>query len=143
MQPTTLATTTVTPRVRHTVRSTAMVTLVLCISSRSTSMTLPKHTAARTMPQSTAVRTSFHSTSTMSLKWSSSRLRARITVTEDWEPLLPPVSISMGMNTVRMGSAPREDSKELMIMPVKVADTISTSSQGMRCLNRSRGELFI
>ena len=66
-----------------------------------------------------------------------------MTVTEDWEPELPPVSISMGMNTVRMGRAPRDASKELMIIPVKVADTISSISQGMRCLNRSMGELAI
>ena len=49
----------------------------------------------------------------------------------------------MGMNTVRMGRAPREVSKELMIIPVKVADTISSISQGIRCLNSSRGELDI
>ena len=142
-QPTIFATSTVTHRVRHTVTSTQTVTLELPISSRSTSITLPKHSTASTRPQSTAVRSSFQMTLKISLNLSSSRLRARMTVTEDWEPLLPPVSISMGMNTVRMGRAPRDSSKELMIIPVKVADTISSISQGIRCLNRSKGELAI
>ena len=61
-----------------------------------------------------------------------------MTVTEDWEPELPPVSMSMGMKAVRATWAARAFSKPVMIMPVKVAETISSSSQGMRCLNRSQ-----
>ena len=63
-------------------------------------------------------------------------------VTEDWEPQLPPVSISMGMKAVRAGSNARALSKEEMIMPVKVADTISSISQGIRFLYRSKGVLL-
>ena len=63
-------------------------------------------------------------------------------VTEDWEPQLPPVSISMGIKAVRAGSSARALSKEEMIMPVKVADTISSISQGIRCLYRSKGVLL-
>ena len=142
VQPTILAMMTVTPRARQMTRSTERLMLALPIRSRSTSSTFRKHTAARVMPQSTAVRISFHSTVRASENSSSSRLRARITVTEDWEPQLPPVSISMGMKAVRAASLVRALSKEEMIIPVKVADTISSISQGIRCLYNSKGELF-
>ena len=65
-----------------------------------------------------------------------------MTVTEDWEPQLPPVSISMGIKAVSTGSKLRASSKEVMIIPVKVAETIKSISQGIRCLNRSKGVLL-
>ena len=142
LQPTIFAMTTVTPRARQITRSTLRLMLVLPISSRSTSSTLPKHRAASVRPQSSAVRTSFHRTVSRSENSSSSRLRERMMVTEDWEPQLPPVSISMGIKAGRAGSSARALSKEEMIMPVKVADTISSISQGIRCLYRSKGVLF-
>ena len=47
-----------------------------------------------------------------------------MTVTEDWEPELPPVSMSMGMKAVRATWAARAFSKPVMIMPVKMAEII-------------------
>ena len=48
------------------------------------------------------------------------------------------MSMSMGMKAVSATWAARAFSKLVMIIPVKVAETISSSSQGMRCLNRSK-----
>ena len=59
-------------------------------------------------------------------------------VTEACEPELPPVSISIGMKAVSTTCAASASSKPVMIMPVKVAEIISSISQGMRCLNRSQ-----
>ena len=142
VQPTNLAMITVTHSVRHTALLTSKLMLLLPISIRSTSKIFTKHTTDKAMPHRMAVRNSFHMTLKISPSFSSSRLKARMTVTEDWEPQLPPVSISMGIKAVRAGSRLRASSKEVMIMPVKVADTISSISQGIRCLNRSTGVLF-
>lgn len=46
--------------------------------------------------------------------------------------LLPPVSISMGIKATSAGMTARESSKKVMINPVKIADTIRKSSQGIR-----------
>ena len=76
----------------------------------------------------------------MSENSNSSRLKARIMVTEDWLPELPPVPISIGMKAVSAAWAANAPSKEVMIIPVKVADTISSSSQGIRLQNSSQAE---
>ena len=55
-----------------------------------------------------------------------------MTVTEDWLPQLPPVSMSMGIKAVSTTCAARAFSKWVMMAPVKVADSISSSSQKMR-----------
>ena len=60
-------------------------------------------------------------------------------VTEACEPELPPVSISIGIKAVSTTCAASAFSKFVMIRPVKVAEIISSASQGMRCLNRSQG----
>ena len=52
-------------------------------------------------------------------------------VTLAWPPAFPPVSINMGMKTVSTAHTLNASSKEAMIAPVKVADTISSSSQGI------------
>ena len=67
---------------------------------------------------------------------------ARMTVTDDCEPEFPPVSISIGMNAVRMTSWERAFSKLVMIRPVNVADIMRSISQGTRCLNSSHGEVL-
>ena len=104
----------------------------LCISHRSTTIILTKLAAARHTPHSTATRISFHTTATRSEKSISSRDRARITATDDWEPEFPPVPESMGMKEVSTTQAARALSKLVMMMPVKVAESISSISQGMR-----------
>ena len=101
-------------------------------------MIFTKQATASTRPQQTEVRISFQMTLGRSRNSSSPRDRARMMVTEDWEPELPPVSMSMGIKAVRATWAARAFSKLVMMMPVKVADTISSSSQGILCLNRSR-----
>ena len=64
-----------------------------------------------------------------------------MTVTDDWDPEFPPVSISIGMNAVRMTSWASAFSKLVIIRPVKVAEIMSSMSQGTRCLNSSHGEV--
>mgnify|MGYP007002741591 CR=1 FL=1 len=56
----------------------------------------------------------------------------RMTVTLAWLPALPPVSISMGIYATSTAHTLRASSKEEMMAPVKVADTIRRSSQGIR-----------
>ena len=138
VQPTILAISTVTAMVKQTTKAVRAVISVLPSSIRSTSMILTKHSAARATPQSTAVWISFHTTRGRSFSSSSPRESARMIVTEACEPELPPVSISMGMKAVSTTWAARALSKPVMIMPVKVAETISSISQGIRCLNRSQ-----
>ena len=55
-----------------------------------------------------------------------------MTATDDWEPELPPVPESMVMKDVSTTQAARALSKWVMIMPLKVADSMSISSQGIR-----------
>ena len=59
-------------------------------------------------------------------------------VTEVCPPAFPPVSISMGTKTVSIGSADSAPSKCPRIVEVKVADTISSNSHGMRLDHVSR-----
>ena len=132
VQPMTLAQNTVHTRVIQITRATMGVRAVLPSSSRSTSIILTKLARARTTPQSTATRISFQTTFSRSENSISFRLRPRITVTDAWEPQLPPVSMSMGMKPVSTTQALRASSKEEMMIPVKVADTISSRSQGIR-----------
>ena len=53
-------------------------------------------------------------------------------------PLLPPVPESMGIKEVRMAQAASAFSKWVRMMPVKVAESISTSSHGVRAFQVSR-----
>ena len=55
---------------------------------------------------------------------------------------MPPVPESMGMKEVRMAQEARALSKWVRMMPVKVAESISTSSQGVRAFQVSRGPVF-
>ena len=136
VQPTILAISTVIAIVRHTTSATASV-IGFPSSSRSTSMILPKHSSDSAVPQSAAVSISFHTTRGRSAKSSSPRLSARMIVTEACEPELPPVSISIGIKAVSTTWAASALSKPVMIMPVNVADTISSASHGMRWRKRS------
>ena len=142
VQPTTLAQMTVNTRVRHTTRATRGVTSGLCMSHRSTIIIFTKLAQARHTPHSTATRISFHTTRTMSEKSISSSDKARITATDDWEPELPPVPESMGMKEVSTTQAARALSKLVMMMPVKVAESISSSSHGMRAFQVSSTPVF-
>ena len=63
----------------------------------------------------------------------SPRDMARMMVTDAWPPELPPVSMSMGMNRVRAALAARASSKKPRMVPVKVAEIISTASPGCCC----------
>ena len=83
------------------------------------------------------MRISFHTTRGRSENSISPSDSERMTVTEDCEPELPPVSMSMGMKAVSATCAASALSKCVMIRPVNVAETISSMSQGMRCLKRS------
>ena len=78
----------------------------------------------------------------MSEKSISSSDKARITATDDWEPELPPVPESMGMKEVSTTQAARALSKLVMMMQVKVAESISSSSHGMRAFQVSSTPVF-
>ena len=104
-QPTTLAHRTVKTMVTQMTAATITVTPSLCRSIRSTTRSLTKLQAARVAPHSTATRTSFQTTRKVSENSTSPRDRPRITATEAWVPLLPPVPVSMGMNAVRAAQA--------------------------------------
>ena len=125
-------------RVRPTVAATPMLMSGLRNIQPSMSKTLAKPATASARPHSTETRNSFHSTRRASESSISPRLRPRMTMTEDWLPQLPPVLISMGIKAMRAALAARPCSKPVMIMPVKVADTIRISSQGMRCFQMSK-----
>ena len=91
----------------------------------------------RQIPHSSATRSSFHMTASTSENSTSPSDRARMTATDDWEPELPPVPESMGIKEVRITQAARADSKPVMIRPVKVADSMSSMSHGIRALQVS------
>ena len=55
-----------------------------------------------------------------------------MTVTEHWEPELPPVSMSMGMKSVRAVTRASAFSKWFRIMPVNVAPIMRSMSHGIR-----------
>ena len=143
VQPTIFAQQTVSSIVTHTTAATRTVTASLPISRRSTSMILQKVAAARVAPQSTATRISFQMTWSRSENSTSPRDRLRMTVTLAWEPEFPPVSISIGMKTVSTTCTASASSKLVRIMPVKVAETIRSSSQGMRFFQISKTPVFI
>ena len=106
-------------------------------SFRSSSITLPKTTTPRVRAHRTDTRSSFQITRSQSANSTSPRDIARIMVTDACPPELPPVSISIGMNRVRAALAARASSKKPRMVPVKVAEIISSSSQGMRCFQVS------
>ena len=95
-------------------------------------MSLTKLQAAKVTPQRTATRTSFQTTRKVSENSTSPRDRPRITATEAWVPLLPPVPVSMGIKAIRAEQAAREVSYPVSTMLVKVAESIRMSSQGTR-----------
>ena len=117
--------------------ATGAVTSGLFMSQRSTIIIFTKLAAARHVPQQRDTRNSFHSTRSRSEKRTSPRDKARMTAVEACVPLLPPVPESMGMKAVRMAQAEREDSKWVRMIPVKVAESIRISSQGVRALKVS------
>ena len=141
-QPTSLAHSTVPTRVQHTTSATHGVTAGLFIRMRSTSIILTKLAAARQMPQHRDTRNSFHNTRIRSEKRTSPRDNARITAVEAWVPLLPPVPESMGMKAVRTAQADRAFSKCVRMIPVKVAESIKTNSQGVRAFQVSNTPVF-
>ena len=112
--------------------ATSTVTPSLCNRNRSTTMSLTKLQAAKVTPQRTATRTSFQTTRKVSENSTSPRDRPRITATEAWVPLLPPVPVSMGIKAIRAEQAAREVSYPVSTMLVKVAESIRMSSQGTR-----------
>ena len=69
--------------------------------TRFMSMSFAKFSAASVTPQSTDTRASFHITRKISPNVISPRDIPRITVTDDWLPQLPPVSISIGIAATR------------------------------------------
>ena len=103
-QPSSLEETTVTMRVRLTTRATAVPTWLKMVSRA-------RLARARVTPHSTPTWSSFQEALHQSPHRSSPRERLRMTVTEDWLPQLPPVSMSMGMKAVRATWAARASSK--------------------------------
>ena len=89
-EPTSFEATTVNKSVTQTTSATARET-------RSKSMSLAKLHTANVRPHSSDTVSSLPITRSRSRKRISPRDRPRITVTDDWEPALPPVSISMGI----------------------------------------------
>lgn len=141
VQPISLAIITVTHIVRLTTRATITVTDWFPNKRPSTSIIFAKQAKARAIPHIKDVASSFIITFQMSLNSTSPRDRARMTVTEDWEPEFPPVSINIGIKAVRMTWTARAVSKCVMIRPVKVALTMRIISHGILCLKSSRGEV--
>ena len=101
-------------------------------------MVLTKQAVPTVAPQSSATRNSFHRIRKTSDGSISPTDILRIMVTEVCPPAFPPVSISMGTKTVSIGSADSAPSKCPRIVEVKVADTISSNSHGMRLDHVSR-----
>ena len=102
-QPSSLDTITVTISVKLTTRATEKARWLSSIS-------LARFTTARVMPHSRPTRISFQATRIQSQYRISPRERPRITVTEDWLPQFPPVSMSMGIKAVSTTWAARADS---------------------------------
>ena len=138
VQPTIFAISTVTAIVKQTTKAVSAVISVLPSNSRSISMIFTKQSAESATPHRKAVWISFQITRGRSGNSSSPRLMARMIVTEACEPELPPVSISIGIKAVSTTCAASALSKPVMIIPVKVAETISSISQGMRCRKSSQ-----
>ena len=93
-----------------------------------------KFAVASVSPQSTATRSSFQSTLNMLLNSISPSDSARMTDTDAWEPALPPEPVIIGMNDERMITLASIPSNAEMIVLVKVAESMSTSSHGTRFL---------
>lgn len=127
MQPISLASIIVNIRVVQTVKATS-------IGIRSIIISLMKLHNARVIEHNKATRDSFHITLKISLNSISFKDNARITLTLDWLPAFPPVSISIGMMAVRIVYAFNSSSKLSIILPVKVAEIIKSSNQGILAL---------
>ena len=127
----TFATSTVSAIVAQTTAATRIVTSVFPRSNLSIRTIFIKQAVASVMPQRTAVWISFQMTETRSENSNSPRERERITVTDAWEPELPPVSINIGIKEVKTTCAANAFSKREMIIPVNVAETMRSSSQGI------------
>ena len=128
-----LETITVTSSERLTARATAA---PVCGSK---SRMRPKLTAASAAPHSRLTASSLFSTRSASRGRISPSARPRMTRVEDWEPQLPPVSMSMGMNAASTTTEESTSWKPLMMPPVNVAEIMSTSSQTMRFFARAKG----
>ena len=131
-----IAITTAATRVRHTDAATSTPTL-------SNNSNFTKFAAESVIPQISATRISLNTTFGTSRYSISFRDNPRMTVTLAWLPALPPVSISMGIYATSTAHTLRASSKEEMMAPVKVADTIRRSSQGIRFLKVSNTPVFI
>ena len=95
-------------------------------------MTLRKTTGAREIPQSSETRSSFQTTRSASRTPISPRERPRMIVTDACPPAFPPVSMIIGMNAVSTTQAASALSYADRIFEVNVADTINSSSHGIR-----------
>ena len=80
------------------------------------------------------IRSSLPTTFKKSEGETSPRARPRTIRVLIWLPQLPAVSISMGMKETSRGRLTKAASYRVVTMPVKVADSIRISSQGIRCL---------
>ena len=137
-QPTVLAQITVKIMVRQMTMATGTVSPGVWKTCMSRARSLTKLQAARVTPQITATRISFQTTSKRSVNSTSPRDRPRMTATEAWVPLLPPVPVSMGMKAVSTVQAARELSYPVRTMLVRVAESMRMSSQGTRLFQVSR-----
>ena len=97
------------------------------------SMINAESATARPKPTSSATRSSIQMIRAVSAKRSSSTARPRMIRVELWEPQFPPVSIIIGIKDTSRGTAANAASYFEMIAPVILAESISTSSQTMRC----------
>ena len=77
-----------------------------------------------------------------SLRLSSLRAMPRITKVELWEPVLPPVSVSMGMKVTRTGRETKAASYLPKMLPVTVADSIRIINQITRFLAKENTLVF-
>ena len=137
VQPTTFAKKMVRTRVSETTSDTIIVTSSFWSNIRSTMSIFTKLATARMIPHRIETLDSLKITLKMSLNSISPRDSERMIVTEDCEPELPAVPISIGINEVRTIDAARLDSNESIIMVVNVAEIISMSNHGIRLLKIS------
>ena len=93
-------------------------------------------------PHKRATRSSFHQTFNASDTLISRKAMPRMTRVLDWEPALPPVSVSMGINVIRMGSVVRACSKLPRMVPEIISEIISTNSQTIRFFAICSTEVF-
>ena len=80
------------------------------------------------------IRNSFFNILKVSFVLTSPNAKARITIVEDCAPAFPPVSISIGINEESITTDCSTSSYLLIILPVNVAEIISTINQLILCL---------